>query len=503
MKRTLLLLVSLAITFSVWADGLVYTPTLKSPADSAIYQVPNVTVSWNAITGSLTLQYELQMDTTPLFNSALRVDTTQTLITGYTAHELLFGKVYYWRVRAIDLGQTSGWSAVRQFTVFNKPVLSTPTNGQPGQVPNVSIVWKNTVTTGDGAATLTGYRYWDYQLAADSNFTTPLFQGSTIPTVLKFTTSNLSFGGIYYWRVRARHNLSTSGWSSTFKFTVANTIALTSPTDNGANQMLDVLLKWTNITGLVGYQIEMASDAAFSNILLSNDVDTSFYRTSSLMFNTKYYWRVRGRHMYDSTGWSNPRSFTTIATVALKTPSDAATDIALKPTFQWNAITTIVGYQLQVDSINTFPTPTIDVRPSYKDATYTSTKKLRPLTTYYWRMRAFSDGGVTADTTEWCTPRSFITNSSTGIDENFSTAVGIYPNPASEKVFVRIEMTESLTAQLTLVDLLGKIVISRELNLTSGHNIKEIPLDNLNKGIYILRLTMNGHTTNQKLIVEK
>jgi hypothetical protein len=118
-------------------------------------------------------------------------------------------------------------------------------------------------------------------------------------------------------------------------------------------------------------------------------------------------------------------------------------------------------------------------------------------------MRAFSDGGATADTTSWSPARSFVTVSSTGIDEVSLSGLSIYPNPANDKVFLRIEMNESLTAQVALVDLLGKTIFSNELNLTAGSNLKEMRLDNLNKGIYILRLTIKGQTTNQKLIVER
>lgn len=503
MKRILLLLVSLTISFAVWADNLVYTPTLKAPADSAVNQVPNAIVSWFAITGSMGLQYELQLDTTPLFNSPLKVDTIQTLITGYTAHELLFGKTYFWRVRAIDLGQTSAWTPARRFTVFNQPILDTPGNGNLGQVPNVSVVWKNKVSSASDAATLTGFRYWDFQIATDTNFTTPLFEGSTAPDVLKYATHNLLFGNTYYWRVRARHNLSTSGWSITSKFTVVNTVTLTAPTDNGTNQMIDVTLKWTNITGLLAYQLEVAHDQNFTEMVLSTDVDTNFYKSTMLMFDTKYYWRVLGRHQYDSTNWSNPRNFTTVAVVTLKAPGDGDEDVALKPSFQWSPITTIVGYQLQVDSISTFPSPYLDVRPVAKDVSYVPTKSLMPLTTYFWRMRAFSNGGLTADTTEWCTPRSFTTTSAIGMDENSATTLRIYPNPASTKVNLRIDLNEGTTANLNIVDLLGKTVVSRELTLTAGQNLKEIQLEGLNKGIYVIRLTINGQTMNQKLIIEK
>ena len=126
MKRSLLSLLCLVFVTIIFAQERVYVPTLKFPANNATSQMPNVIVSWYAISGSLNLQYRFQMDTTKQFNSPLLIDTTQTLITGYQTHELYFGKKYYWRVKAIDNGQTSAWSSVWNFTVFNRVELSAP-----------------------------------------------------------------------------------------------------------------------------------------------------------------------------------------------------------------------------------------------------------------------------------------------------------------------------------------------------------------------------------------
>ncbi|MCK7539621.1 MAG: fibronectin type III domain-containing protein [Marinilabiliales bacterium] len=116
MKKILLSLVTLLVATGLAAQPLVYTPTLKSPENAAEGQMPDVTVSWFAISGSLNLKYQLQIDTTMNFNSTQKVDVVQTLITGFKTDELLFGTTYYWRVRAID-GDTSYWSEVWNFTV--------------------------------------------------------------------------------------------------------------------------------------------------------------------------------------------------------------------------------------------------------------------------------------------------------------------------------------------------------------------------------------------------
>ncbi len=118
-------------------------------------------------------------------------------------------------------------------------------------------------------------------------------------------------------------------------------------------------------------------------------------------------------------------------------------------------------------------------------------------------MRAFSNGGLTADTSNWCTPFTFITTSSTGIDENNFEQLALYPNPARDNLFLRINSNGAGTVHIILFDLLGKKVLEQDVDLTSGQNIKEISLDNVKEGIYIARITTGSNTTNQKIVVRK
>jgi len=53
-----------------------------------------------------------------------------------------------------------------------------------------------------------------------------------------------------------------------------------------------------------------------------------------------------------------------------------------------------------------------------------------------------------------------------------------------------------------VIDLLGKTVLNHSFNLNIGENLQEINLETLRKGIYVVRLTVNGTTLNQKLVVD-
>jgi uncharacterized membrane protein len=63
MKRAIFLLASMITGLGLFAQTLVYTPELKSPADDAVNRMPDVILSWYAVAGSLNLQYQVQCDT--------------------------------------------------------------------------------------------------------------------------------------------------------------------------------------------------------------------------------------------------------------------------------------------------------------------------------------------------------------------------------------------------------------------------------------------------------
>jgi len=501
MKRSLLSLLFLVLVTVLFAQERVYTPTPKSPENDALNQMPNVTISWYAITGSLNLQYQFQMDTSVLFNSPLKVDTTQLLVTGYTAHELLFNVKYFWRVRAID-GQTSGWSEIWNFTVFNTVELNNPSANAVDQDPNVSIEWLGTLT--NSKKPITGITHYDYQIDTVPDFNSPgLVHGTTGITVLKAATINLYFGQKYYWRVRAGHNQGNSDYCPARSFTVIDKFTLNTPADGATDVFLNIVLKWKNVKGLIAYGYEIARDASFTDLIEDSEVDTTFVSSTSLMFGQKYYWRIRGRHLKDTSQWSNPYSFTTINTVFLKQPTNLQQDVALKPLLQWTKQTGIINYELWLDSVPTFNNPIIKFKPTASETQYQVSKPLKIQTTYYWKMRAYSNGGLTADTTAWSPVWSFVTTDATGIVENKPASFSIYPNPTNGKIFLKMDSRETTTIQFELMDLLGKKLMEKSIDLSAGQNLKEIILENVNKGIFIVRLRMDNNVINQKIIVER
>ena len=100
-------------------------PLLISPTDGDTLAGLSVLLDWNAV--PLVLYYELQIDTTSLFNSGMLLSFNQNYINATNANSdtqksltgLLIGKRYYWRVR-VNSSSFSNWSPTWAFVT---PVL--------------------------------------------------------------------------------------------------------------------------------------------------------------------------------------------------------------------------------------------------------------------------------------------------------------------------------------------------------------------------------------------
>lgn len=505
MKRTIFTFFLLFAVYSLMAEQLVYTPTLKSPADNAINQMPDVPLQWYAITGDTNLQYELMFDTSALFNSPMKFDTVQHLLTGYKTRYLLFGTVYYWKVRAIDNSITSAWTPIRSFTVFNNLLLTGPALGDSSQNPDATIAWDSVIVS---PTLITGVSFYDFQVDTSTNFNSPLLVNGTVPSnIFKYKNMNLRFHTTYYWRVRPRHAGGAGTWDTTlWNFKILRKPTLTSPGNNATNQFLNVALKWNvsnPITGILAYQYQIALDQNFTSIVNSSESAANIDTAQFLRFGTTYYWRVRARHLTDTSEWSLTYNFTVINIVVLKLPANNAVNVAQKPLLVWTKQTGITGYQVELDSVNTFTNPLVTFKPKAADVQYQVTAKLLYLKKYYWRMRAFAGTAVTADTSDWSPTWSFTVMGPTGIEENSVPSFALYPNPTSGKIYIRVDSKEVNTVMFTIFDLVGKKIIEKQMNLKEGLNTEEFNLENIGKGVYIGHLTIGNNSVNQKIIIEK
>ena len=129
--------------------------------------------------------------------------------------------------------------------------------------------------------------------------------------------------------------------------------------------------------------------------------DTNVVGTSravaGLLYQTKYFWRVRGKNPSGYGAYSAVWSFTTRSsspdTPNLVSPTNGATGQSTSLTLRWNRIPGATSYRAQVSTEATFTTGLLVDDPAIID----TTKPLSGLNEgvmYFWRVNASSAGGT-------------------------------------------------------------------------------------------------------------
>ncbi len=372
---------------AAWSDTWTFTtvshPELSAPATGTALAYTNAELSWNAIQGSRSYQY--QYDTTANFSSpALQTNTTSS--TYAYIDPLYYGANYSWRVRAIDYRDTSAWSDAWTFTTPGTVTLNTPENGS--------------AMTG-----VSGYFYWTgvsansylFQMDTVSTFDSPFLRSTNTYDYSSYQ-SDLPYGATLYWRVVAVNSIDQSDWSEVWTVTTPANITLSSPADQSTLSALSTSLYWQSCAGTNYYQYQFDTDPAFNSAELISST-TSSTSVSYLRYGKTYYWRVRGYHYSDTSAWSDTWSFNTPAAVTLVSPFDGATDIASTVSLTWDQITNSTSYEYQYDTVATFDSPAFVSGTRSSSYNYVSVSNLTYNTTYYWRVRAINYN--VPDTSAW------------------------------------------------------------------------------------------------------
>ncbi|WP_420401818.1 reprolysin-like metallopeptidase [Flagellimonas sp.] len=107
-------------------------------------------------------------------------------------------------------------------------------------------------------------------------------------------------------------------------------VVLQSPTDLEGNVSIRTQLNWEDNVLYSSYDVEVATDVGFTNIVESATVPFNFYQTTSLAAQTEYFWRVRPNNACGAGTFGTPFSFTTIQ-VDCKTLEPAGLPLEISP----------------------------------------------------------------------------------------------------------------------------------------------------------------------------
>ena len=84
-----------------------------------------------------------------------------------------------------------------------------------------------------------------------------------------------------------------------------------------------------------------------------------------------------------------------------------------------------------------------------------------------------------------------------GIEVAYDEIFSVYPNPASDRIYIQTS-ADIRNFKTELYNINGQRIIVKDFSNT---NKAEFDISYLPKGIYLLRLSWNGNTTNKKIII--
>lgn len=135
---------------------------------------------------------------------------------------------------------------------------------------------------------------------------------------------------IYYWKANATDGTETSSWSMRWKFTTEGELpppVLVSPESGTTDLAPSTLLTWEEHYAATGYNLQVALDEAFEDIVMDvPGLTETSYITEGLAMSTQYYWRVQQFNDGSESEWCLPWTFTTGMIVIVGIGTDYDTD---------------------------------------------------------------------------------------------------------------------------------------------------------------------------------
>ncbi len=367
------------------------------PANGAVGQPTNPTLSWGASGGAVS--YEYCISTTTSCTSPAAWTTTGTT-TSAALSGLTPGVKYYWQVRSANSvgytyanGSSGSWW---YFTIQPKPGAfnkASPVNNAVNQSKNPTLGWGI-------SSSAASYEYClDTGVCTDSS--TWITNGTTTSVALSGLTPGLK----YYWQVRAVNvmGITYANGGSSWSFTVLplpGPFSLTSPGDGASNQPANPVLRWGASSGAASYSycIDTNNDDACNASWISTGASTS--RSLGGLVPGSYYWLVRATNASGVTD-ANAGSWFSFTVPPLPggfvktSPANGVVGQPTNPALSWGASANAASYEYCVNT-----SASCSSWVSTGSVTGVTLSGKTPGIKYYWQVRAvnamglaYADGG--------------------------------------------------------------------------------------------------------------
>ena len=177
--------------------------------------------------------------------------------------------------------------------------------------------------------------------------------------------------------------------------------------ENNAEILLPNYLTWEAIDDVMGYQLEIAYDADFKDIIALVPVDTNVFFTQPFVEingDSVYYWRVSAQVANRESRYSEVRSFTGNL-FSVISPINGEIEVPVTPTITWDFVIEGADYYVEIATSNTFKNAEMVFAESTKSTSVTIPENvLKYGTTHYVRVTA-----TTPDITVTSATHQFVT----------------------------------------------------------------------------------------------
>jgi len=177
---------------------------------------------------------------------------------------------------------------------------------------------------------------------------------------------------------------------------------------------------------------------------------------------------------------------------ALLIPTNESVEIELKSEFNWEASEEATSYRLQI-----YTEPSLDNEVFSTVTTtnsYTFEEAILGLNTeYFWQVVSISDCGESLSNIF-----SFRTVLETATFDLGQTTIDIFPNPASDQLFIKLTHPIQDDIALELVNLKGQRIVKQYLN--AGTQNINIDMSNLSAGFYLLKINTKEESFTDRIV---
>jgi len=259
---------------------LLSAPELTLP--SKIRRLP-IDIKWPALIGAE--RYRVQLSPAEK-DTVLSLDLIAPLAE-LKIENLVDGR-YLLRVRGIDKIGLEGFNAKTEFTLetdFPVPILSQPQNNMISYGDNVSLQWKS----------IDSVKQYRIHLADNKDFSN-LITNKMSEVGQSGVSINLK-PGRYYWRIAAIDNEGFEGkYSKPYQFIVrelpiAPKVKVAVSENNPKNAF--VTLHWQAVENAEKYQIQIAKDPQYSEMVIDAPVSSTEYKLPATLLPGTYYFKVK------------------------------------------------------------------------------------------------------------------------------------------------------------------------------------------------------------------